>query len=331
MTILHQPPPLPPVRPRYEPASATEARSRLVGVVHYRDDEATVDASDGTVSVVVPSPRNDLTETWPAEGEQTDSGTSGDVCWAHDGENLFAAVSAPDAGVLGERVREAYTALLSTTADLGFTCVYRIWNYLGRINHSNSVGLERYRDFCMGRSEAFEDMAWAPDALPSGTGIGYATGGLTVFLLARRTADAFNIENPLQMPAYEYPDTYGPRSPSFARATAVGSQKGQSIFVSGTASIRGHRTIGSSLDEQIMTTIENLDTLLSTYDGKEARFKTLKIYVRRPQHMLTVADAFRERYGLTAQEAPVLQADICRSDLLLEVEGVAAPSWGADR
>ena len=87
-----------------------------------------------------------------------------------------------------------------------------------------------------------------------------------MFLLARRTRDTVNVENPLQMPAYEYPDTYGPRSPSFARATTVTTAGVASLYVSGTASIRGHRTVGATLEEQIKVTMENIDALLDGPD-----------------------------------------------------------------
>lgn len=329
MTTLNRETTLPPVRPVYQTSETQNNGRQMIGVVHYRAAEPGIEITDGVVTVTVPSPGNNVTECWPAESGTVKSGVHGDVHWAHDQENLFAALSIPDSGVLGEKVRGAYTALLTTTANLGFPQIYRVWNYIGKINHSNDAGLERYRDFCRGRADAFSDLAWAPHALPSGTGIGLAEGGVTIFLLARRTNDAANVENPLQMPAYEYPDTYGPRSPSFARATSVTTVGAASLYISGTASIRGHRTIGHTLEEQIQVTVENIDALLASPDDGPVQFETLKIYVRHPEHLDTVATAFRDHYQVTAHAAPVLRADICRSDLLLEVEGVASRNDGA--
>lgn len=328
MTTITSETALPPVRPFYQTSERRDERRQMIGVVQYRAAEEGVKIADGVVTVTVPSPGNSVTECWPAESGTITSGVHGDVHWSHDQENLFAALSIPDSGALGEKVRQAYAALLTTTADLGFPQIYRVWNYIGKINDSNDAGLERYRDFCRGRADAFSDLAWAPHALPSGTGIGFAEGGITVFLLARRTSDAANVENPLQMPAYEYPDTYGPRSPSFARATSVTAVGAPSLYISGTASIRGHRTIGNTLEEQIQVTMENIDALLASSDGDPVRFETLKIYVRHQEDMDTVATAFRDRYKVTAHAAPVLRADICRSDLLLEVEGVASRNDG---
>ena len=318
----------PPVRPFYRTSEQQDSDRQMIGVVHYRSAEPGIDITDGVVTVTVPSPGNNVTEFWPAESDSITSGANGNIHWAHDRENLFAAVSIPDSRVLGEKVRNAYTDLLTTTIDLGFPQIYRVWNYIGKINHPNDVGLERYRDFCMGRADAFSDLAWAPHALPSGTGIGFAENGVTVFLLARRTRDTVNVENPLQMPAYEYPDTYGPRSPSFARATTVTTAAVASLYVSGTASIRGHRTVGATLEEQIKVTMENIDALLDGPDDGPAQFDTLKIYVRHAEDVDAVTRAFRDRYRVAEHSSPVLRADICRSDLLLEVEGVALRNDG---
>ena len=48
--------------------------------------------------------------------------------------------------------------------------------------------------------------------------------------------------NPRQVNAYDYPSLYGPRSPSFARASLYRSDSATQLFISGTASVVGHQS-----------------------------------------------------------------------------------------
>jgi len=103
----------------------------------------------------------------------------------------------------------------------------RIWNYVPDINCHGPDGLENYRLFCRGRSLAFEEeygtgsRTW----MPSASAVGCEPAVLTVAFAASRNQPHHH-ENPLQVPAYNYPIEYGPRSPSFARATVVPGQGG---------------------------------------------------------------------------------------------------------
>ncbi|WP_175821637.1 hypothetical protein [Burkholderia sp. BCC0419] len=103
------------------------------------------------------------------------------------------------------------------------------------------------------------------------------------------------------------------------------------LFISGTASIRSHETIGSTVDEQLKITFENIETLVENgrqkliTEGRRIRgghFESAKIYVRHERDLGYVADQVREHFPLGADLAPVLLSDICRADLLLEIEGV---------
>jgi enamine deaminase RidA (YjgF/YER057c/UK114 family) len=105
---------------------------------------------------------------------------------------------------------------------------------------------------------------------------------------------------------------------------------GRAFFLSGTASVVGHETM--CVDDprgQLEETLANIAALLDgpaavagAKRGGSLRFDLLKIYLRRPEHFPAIRDALAARLdGATA--AVYLQADICRADLLLEIEGVA--------
>lgn len=56
---------------------------------------------------------------------------------------------------------------------------------------------------------------------------------------------------PLMWSKNSYPKQYGSRSPSFARGTLHLLSNKEKLYISGTASIRSHKTIGMTREEQL--------------------------------------------------------------------------------
>lgn len=241
-----------------------------------------------------------------------------------DGWLIGGTTVTPSAG-LADAAHQLYGNILQATRGLYLA---RIWNYIPAINAAGPDGLENYRAFCQGRSLAFEQLHGSgfKALLPSASAVGTPTGALTVVFVACR-AQPRHVENPLQLPAYDYPREYGPRPPSFARATVVSSAKGATVFISGTAAIRGHATVApNSTREQLDITLENLDGIaracglaggLDTAAGATRHFK---VYLRRAADQPVVAAVLEERLFRTGDRVAYLQADICRAPLLLEIE-----------
>lgn len=304
-----------------------------LAIVHYRHAPASIALVDDVLHLTIPCRHAQLNEYWKPVIPSFDgllfkeSHISDRSGWSTDGDNLFAAYLIPDEPELALSSQHAYDFLINLSQKLGYTNIYRIWNYIGYINAPNTHGLERYRDFCIGRANAFEDLNYAPSALPAATGIGFQDGGVCIFLIARKTPHAVNIENSLQVPAYQYPQIYGPKSPSFARATVLDTQAGKYLYISGTASIRQHSSLTDNLDQQIAITIENIMNLIKSAQIKfnfahKYLCDSLKIYVRSEQDAPFIASAFQAAFNIKAESAPVLISDICRSELSLEVEGI---------
>jgi chorismate lyase/3-hydroxybenzoate synthase len=298
---------------------AAPVAAPLVAVVHRGGAEAPA-ASGLVVRVALAQLGGEpLSELWHAPGPMR-SGTAGEVGWAATDELVFAAISAPagEGPSLDAASRFAYVEVLATTARLGCPHLLRAWNVVPGINRSED-GLERYRRFCRGRAEAFEaHLGPAFEAqLPASSAVGSADGELVVWVLAARAAGVPR-ENPRQVSAWAYPPIYGPRSPSFARATRCPrGAAGERLLLSGTASIVGHRTVhAGNLLAQLDETVRNLEQLL---EGRA--LSSLKIYVRHAADGPVVRSALERRLG--ALPALYLQADICRRELLVEVEGVA--------
>lgn len=224
--------------------------------------------------------------------------------------------------------RHAYATLLKL---IGTQRLYRTWNFVPRINAIEG-GLENYQRFCRGRSLAFEAHFGAGfrQQLAAASAVGTNDCSLTVVFLAGVDAPT-HFENPAQVPAFNYPPQYGPRSPSFARATSVRTPAGEQIFISGTAAIRDHRTVGvGDLDAQLTCTCENLRLIAATAGaggevGAAAGWRrSFRVYLRHGQDLAATKARLERELVRPGDVAQYLRADICRADLLVEIEAALA-------
>lgn len=264
--------------------------------------------------------RDTATETW-GEHAPTASGTDGDIHWAQDAHCLIGHVTVPLDGDTRAITWQLYRQLLVFVARSDFPCLLRIWNYLPRINTGDGDG-ELYRRFCIGRAQAFDEHPLPPDQLPAGTAIGSRDGNeLLVYFIATRDPGT-QIENPRQTSAFQYPRAYSPRKPLFSRARVWSDSRDSKLIVSGTASIVGHisRHEGD-LAGQLAETWRNLEALRSAAGA--TRPLALRVYIRNERDYPAVK-AFLTEYLPAHVHTLYLLADICRAELLVEIEGVYA-------
>lgn len=322
--------------PSLSAGSDTLNSGNVLGVVRYADRYADPHLDNGHPDLtihMVGAAAESFSEVWHTDHQVTHGELNG-VIYSHDSQHFFCAGRVEQSASYTDGVREAYLTALGLTRELDYSRVFRMWNFVEGINVSNGTGLEIYRDFCRGRAQAFDQLAIPDDQLPAATGIGSLSGGIGFCLLASRS-DCVNIENPRQMPAYQYPDQYGPRSPSFARATYIAPPEGRAgighVYVSGTASIIGHRTVHQGdVASQCREALTNIAHLLSAENlsrhnigpGRDITdLRNVKVYVRHARDVDTVRDICTEVIGSDQRHA-VFIVDICRADLLVEIEGV---------
>jgi chorismate lyase / 3-hydroxybenzoate synthase len=224
----------------------------------------------------------------------------------------------------------AYREIFELTAASGYPHLVRIWNYLPEIN-GQADGEERYRQFNSARKTAFQECGrLAAGSVPAASALGSIAGSpFSLFFLAARDAP-LAIENPRQVSAYHYPPQYGEHSPLFSRASLMSATAGTNLFVSGTASIVGHET--RHCGDAAAQTAESLANIGAVIDEANrllgaSRYSldqlTFKVYVRRPGDLAAIAAQIERS---VAREAPIvyLQADVCREDLLVEIEASGA-------
>jgi chorismate lyase/3-hydroxybenzoate synthase len=262
-------------------------------------------------------------EAWYAPGSAVYGETSG-IRYATTG-NLLFGIARVDAENPDTATQELYGRIIGLVRTMNYPALIRMWNYLSAINQEQ-LGLERYRGFSVGRHQAFVEAGFALGAdLPAASAIGSGHDGLWVFFVAAREG-ALQVENPRQISAYHYPSEYGPRSPSFSRAMLFGEDATQTLLISGTASVLGHQTIHpGALIPQCEVTLANLQTLLDQVQGGTladlGEAAAWKVYLRHPGDYAATRDYLA---GTLHPASPVLYltGDICRSDLLVEIEGV---------
>ncbi|MGV9307614.1 FkbO/Hyg5 family chorismatase [Nonomuraea sp. NPDC003727] len=320
--------------PSGEPApSGRHVLGRIAFMDHHRAPAIRAGVADMGVHLAKDG-NSHVTEVWETDAPVT-SGMYQDLVYAHDGEYLFCAGQVPANRSYREPVRDAYRTAFDLLAKLDYPTVMRIWQFITDINRPNPDGLEVYRDFCLGRAEAVDRLLGRADDMPAATGVGALGGGISWYLLASRSGRARNIENPLQVPAPSYPHRYGPRPPKFARATCFtpsGLGGAGDLFVAGTAGILGHRTVhAGDVEKQCDVTLGNIATVIGREnllahgidDGrtlKDLRF--VKVYVRHEEDVPLVAAKCEQAFSDRAEIA-YFTVDICRSDLLVEIEGIA--------
>jgi chorismate lyase/3-hydroxybenzoate synthase len=220
-------------------------------------------------------------------------------------------VSNPES--IESQTKAAYQSLLTIINARGKANLVRCWNYVPFINVGEGDG-ENYKRFCDGRLQAFSDAGLAPSNFSAASAVGGYSELLTITLLATDLTTEHH-GNRLQVNAYEYPRVYGKSSPSFARATSVDNM----LFISGTASITGHQSLHTGdLKKQLELTATNVDQLLHQSAKTRANIQTMRVYLRHPEDLASA----QAELDLAFPEAAkiYLHADICRQELLVEVE-----------
>ncbi len=119
-------------------------------------------------------------------------------------------------------------------------------------------------------------------------------------------------------------------TPKFERAKLVTIGSRNYIYVSGTASILGEKTVHEGdVEKQTLTTIENIKRLFSKenqdklgldFDVEKIQFSHLRVYVKYKKDIPAVQKVCDAE--LNCKSSLFLESDVCRENLLVEIEGV---------
>jgi enamine deaminase RidA (YjgF/YER057c/UK114 family) len=212
--------------------------------------------------------------------------------------------------------------------------VIRQWNYIENIlGYEN--GLQNYQEFNNVRSAFYADH-FSKNGYPAATGIGMNRGGIMLQFVALLSGEAVSLplDNPEQRSAHTYSNgvLIGKNNslkttPKFERARYLELFGNKQVFISGTASICGENTVGVG-DAELQTeiTIQNIKRLYSEDVLKAVagnffrpQYGHARVYMKNSEDFYVIRKVVKKHYG----NLPVvyLVADICREELLVEIEG----------
>lgn len=277
----------------------------------------------------------DHLELWLSKLEVGALQTTGMRCNYND-DLLFGVIEIPEPTYSADALRplevaakSAYKQLFEVLEKYNYPYLWRAWNYLPDITDVTD-GVERYQQFNAGRQQGFADAARSVTGnVPAACALGVHAGPLSVAFLAGRSPTV-PIENPRQVSAYHYPAQYGLHSPTFSRASLATLPQQELLLVSGTASIVGHETLHQGdVRNQTFETLRNLQALLDQANlrsqadsGYRLQDLNLRVYIRHQKDAALIQNLVEEHIS-SGLQAIYLNADICRKELDVEIEGIA--------
>ena len=228
---------------------------------------------------------------------------------------------------LQEATAQAYQRIFAALDNKRFPLLQRVWNYLPAINRETD-GLERYRQFNAGRLKAFmEGNRPIRGDVPPASAVGTSDSNLAfAFVASRKPLGA--LESPRQISAYLYPPEYGVCSPVFSRAGLATWHNTDTLLISGTAAIVGHSSLHPrDVVAQTQETIINLGAIVDKANAHTGSNRyclsclDFIVYLRYREHAKIVLDVLRQQVG-DAPHVICVNADICRAELLVEIEAI---------
>jgi len=201
---------------------------------------------------------------------------------------------------------------------MDFSNVIRTWLYLDQL-------LKWYDDFNEVRTDFFDEYGVFDNLVPASTGIGVSNpaGAALVsdaFAIQPKNGDVTieAVPSPLQCPALDYKS-------SFSRAVEIRSAAQRSLLISGTASIHpgGATAHVGDVRKQIALTMEVVEAILKSRDMAWEDTVRGIAYFRYGADAPLLEEYCREA-GLPDLPMAIAHADVCRDDLLFEVEIDAA-------
>ncbi|PIF05177.1 MAG: hypothetical protein CSA36_08080 [Draconibacterium sp.] len=236
----------------------------------------------------------------------------------------------------GFDAKEAFQKLkyIFDNAGLPVNSIVRQWNYIENILGSDN-GRQRYQQFNNVRA-GFYAGHFNESGFPAATGIGTNYGGIIIEFIAITSEELISkpVDNPLQISAHHYSTNVlavklcpEKETPKFERARNVKLFNKKQLYISGTAAIVGEKTEGiNDPVRQTEITIENIKKLYSNNiesstieDSGKAQFGHARVYIKNHEDFPAIKKTYEKYFGNSP--AVYLHADICRHDLLVEIEG----------
>jgi len=224
--------------------------------------------------------------------------------------------------------------------NVGLQHIVRQWNYIGNITDFEN-GNQHYQLFNNSRSDFYKKVDFE-NGYPAATGISMSLNSIFVSVLAilpTSSTTIHSIDNSLQIPAYKYSESVLvdgkteqlKTTPKFERGKLVMHDDTGIFFVSGTAAIRNEKSMDAdSAVLQTRQTIENINFLISNKNIEQytneknvyLSLNSIRVYVKRCEDYAAIKAEVEKAWPNVT--AIYLLAEVCRTELLVEIEGIAS-------
>ena len=239
---------------------------------------------------------------------------------------LAGITGARQAGGRYEQTQDQFKQIdrILASQNLGFRHVVRTWIYLEDI-------LDWYDEFNSIRTNALKELGLIPGRidnseidsiyLPASTGIGgknpAGMPGICDVLAVAGDPEATILRGMNQRSAFRY-------GSAFSRGVCVQGKELCQIFVSGTAAIddRGNSLFPGNVEEQIARTIESIEALIGEKGACLNDIRCATVFLKHPKD-LALFNRIARRFELKHLPAVYVTADICRRELLFEMDALA--------
>lgn len=229
-------------------------------------------------------------------------------------KRLVFAASTPAGDSLTEQAVDAFEQLAAALAAAGLEPkhITRTWYFIDDIDRT-------YADFNAVRDWYFDQ--WGLRSFPASTGIGATMPGPALINVLVEATNAVTDGGPeaydtsMQCP----PVSYGPR---FVRANGLTYNGLRTVNISGISSIgRDGRSLAAPTRELVDYSMTSFLDLLSTARMSVADLASSFVYCKG-EEVRSAFDAYMREHAL-AFPCQVNHVDICRSDLVFEIEAKA--------
>lgn len=266
--------------------------------------------------------------------EISENGTTYGNGWKENGDtylmlqNIHGAVD----GIRGNSFRDTETKNMFEKANQiiksyggSFDNVVRTWIYLSDI-------LDWYDDFNCARTEKFNQFDMLQNSsngkvvedifMPASTGIAGnnpmgASGAMDVLAIIPGENSSLKIA---QTAGEKQKSPYRYKS-AFSRAMTIKDGSRKQILLSGTAAIddKGISLYPGDTRSQILKTLEVVDKLISSEGASYSDISEVTVFLKNPKDLPIYLKVIEEK-KLTEMPAVVMVADVCRDDLLFELD-----------
>lgn len=274
----------------------------------------------------------EIIDVWLAERGELESFEFRNWQLVHSDQGLWGTIQFPlDWNHAEEAIAQIqfhYVEMMKLIADKEGLELVRIWNYVPEILSEFQNGVA-YHYFNEARFKAFE-CAWPNGkAYPAASAIGISGHLFTLeFFAAPVIVQA--LENKEQKPAAQYSEKYGSFPPLFSRGVIIDNLGQRLLLASGTASVIGEDSHFENIYDQTERSILNLRILAGQFNLKGygigygfawEDIQLLRVYYKKSEDLTKLQTILAKAISPNTQVS-YLQADICRQELLVEMEAI---------